>query len=83
MWRLPSHSVIWEYGEIYGIIVMSQDRKLLIQSVEKWYDKKYVKDIVIEAGKLPKESVAYKYLKKSTQIILIQCSKLLINSALC
>ena len=71
------------YREIHVMIVMSQDSKLLIHSVEQWYDKKYGKNIVIKVGKLPKEFVAYRYLKKSRQTILIQCSKLLINSALC
>ena len=71
MWGLLSLSVIWKYGEIYGIIVMSQDSKLLIQSVERWYDKKYGKNIVVKADKLPKEFVAYRYLKISRQTMSI------------
>ena len=71
MWRLPSHSVIGKYGEIYRIIVMSQDSKSLTQSVEQWYDKKYEKNIVIKADKLPKEFVVYRYLKKPRQTISI------------
>ena len=46
---------------------MSQDSKSLTQSVEQWFDKKYGKNIVIKADKLPKEFVAYRYLKISKQ----------------
>ena len=44
---------------------MSQDSKLLMQSIERWYDKKYGKDIVVKAVNLPKKSVTYRYLEKS------------------
>ena len=52
------------YREIHVMIVMSQDSKLLKKSVERLYNKKHGKNISIKAGKLPKEFVAYRYLKK-------------------
>ena len=71
MWKLLRQSVTWMYREIHVMIVMSQDSKLLKKSVERLYDKKDGKNISIKAGKLPKEFVAYRYLKISRQTLLI------------
>ena len=58
MWKLLIHSVIWKYSEMYGMIVNVKDRKVLIQSVESWYNKNHGKNMFFTVVELLKRSVA-------------------------